>query len=210
MPLLKASLEAVLEAEPALSEEAHHPRVPRHRLGDGLRARDRRDPPRTSSPPLLFNDEDMAILSDFGVARAVAGYVSTTGKQLVLGTPHYISPEQARGQPLDGRTDIYSLGVTMYRAATGELPSAPPTGTSWPGCTWSSRPRRRARASRALQAVRADHPDLPGEGSRGALPQRRRAGRRAEHAAARRRARCAHDDGRVRHRRDEEDVREEE
>jgi len=64
----------------------------------------------------------MAILSDFGVARAVAGYVSTTGKQLVLGTPHYISPEQARGQPLDGRTDIYSLGVTMYRAATGELP----------------------------------------------------------------------------------------
>lgn len=71
---------------------------------------------------ILFADDDTAILSDFGVARAVAGYVSTTGKQLVLGTPHYISPEQARGLPLDGRTDIYSLGVTMYRAATGELP----------------------------------------------------------------------------------------
>ena len=71
---------------------------------------------------ILFRDDDTAILSDFGIARAVAGYVSTTGKQLVLGTPHYISPEQARGMPLDGRTDIYALGVTMYRAATGVLP----------------------------------------------------------------------------------------
>lgn len=71
---------------------------------------------------VLFDDAGRAVLTDFGIARAVAGYVSTTGKQMVLGTPHYISPEQARGMPLDGRTDIYALGVTMYRAATGELP----------------------------------------------------------------------------------------
>ena len=71
---------------------------------------------------ILFGDEGTAVLTDFGIARAVLGYVSTTGKQLVLGTPHYISPEQARGMPLDGRTDIYALGVTMYRAATGDLP----------------------------------------------------------------------------------------
>lgn len=71
---------------------------------------------------ILFRDDGTAVLTDFGIARAVAGYVSTTGKQLVLGTPHYISPEQARGMPLDGRTDIYALGVTMYRAATGDLP----------------------------------------------------------------------------------------
>ena len=71
---------------------------------------------------VLFGDDGGAILTDFGIARAVTGYVSTTGKQLVLGTPHYISPEQARGMQLDGRTDIYALGVTMYRAATGELP----------------------------------------------------------------------------------------
>jgi serine/threonine protein kinase len=62
------------------------------------------------------------VLTDFGIARAIASYVSTTGKQLTIGTPHYISPEQARGQPLDGRTDVYALGVTMYRAATGALP----------------------------------------------------------------------------------------
>ena len=71
---------------------------------------------------ILFQDDGTAVLTDFGIARAVAGYVSTTGKQLVLGTPHYVSPEQARGQVLDGRSDIYALGVTMYRAATGELP----------------------------------------------------------------------------------------
>jgi serine/threonine protein kinase len=71
---------------------------------------------------ILFADDGSAVLTDFGIARAIASYVSTTGKQLTIGTPHYISPEQARGQPLDGRTDVYALGVTMYRAATGALP----------------------------------------------------------------------------------------
>jgi eukaryotic-like serine/threonine-protein kinase len=41
---------------------------------------------------------------------------------MTIGTPHYISPEQARGQKLDGRTDLYALGVTMYRSATEQLP----------------------------------------------------------------------------------------
>jgi serine/threonine-protein kinase len=71
---------------------------------------------------ILFTADGAAVLTDFGIARVVASYVSTTGKQLIIGTPHYVSPEQARGQPLDGRTDIYALGVTMYRAATGDLP----------------------------------------------------------------------------------------
>ena len=71
---------------------------------------------------ILFDADGTAILTDFGIARALAGYASRTGKQVVLGTPHYISPEQARGEQLDGRTDIYSLGITMYRAATGDVP----------------------------------------------------------------------------------------
>jgi eukaryotic-like serine/threonine-protein kinase len=71
---------------------------------------------------ILFDADGSGILADFGIARAIASYVSTTGKRLTIGTPHYISPEQARGLPLDGRTDVYALGVTMYRAATGELP----------------------------------------------------------------------------------------
>ena len=71
---------------------------------------------------ILCGADGHAVLTDFGIARAIASYVSTTGKQLTIGTPHYISPEQARGMPLDGRTDVYALGITMYRAATGELP----------------------------------------------------------------------------------------
>ena len=71
---------------------------------------------------ILFDADGAAVLTDFGIARAIASYVSTTGKRLTIGTPHYISPEQARGMPLDGRTDVYALGVTMYHAATGALP----------------------------------------------------------------------------------------
>ena len=122
MPLLHASLQAQLDETGTLAEE----RLIRAARDIALAlafAHDTGVIHRDIKPSnILFDEDGTAILSDFGVARAVAGYVSTTGKQMVLGTPHYVSPEQARGQPLDGRTDIYGLGVTMYRAATGDLP----------------------------------------------------------------------------------------
>jgi len=60
-------------------------------------------------------------LVDFGIARIVdAPRITTT--QHVLGTPQYISPEQAMGGPIDNRSDIYSLGVIMYEMVAGELP----------------------------------------------------------------------------------------
>jgi serine/threonine-protein kinase len=68
----------------------------------------------------------MVKLLDFGIAketgkrRVVKGETTTTGQ--VLGSPHYMSPEQARGQPLDGRSDLWSLAVIMYRALTGKRP----------------------------------------------------------------------------------------
>ncbi len=77
---------------------------------------------------ILFDEHGNAIVADFGIARAVSNYVQQTGTNMVVGTPQYFSPEQARGQPLDGRADIYSLGVTLYRAATGVLPF---TGEDW-------------------------------------------------------------------------------
>lgn len=77
---------------------------------------------------ILFDDHGNAVVADFGIARAVSNYVDQTGTNMVVGTPQYFSPEQARGQPLDGRADIYSLGVTLFRAATGELPF---TGDDW-------------------------------------------------------------------------------
>ena len=71
---------------------------------------------------ILFDTHGNAVVADFGIARALSGYSNQTGTNMVVGTPQYFAPEQARAKPLDGRADIYSLGVTLYRAATGRLP----------------------------------------------------------------------------------------
>jgi serine/threonine-protein kinase len=71
---------------------------------------------------VLLREDGTAVVGDFGIARAVSGYVSATGVNMTIGTPQYISPEQAQGQALDGRSDLYSLGVTLYKATTGEAP----------------------------------------------------------------------------------------
>jgi serine/threonine-protein kinase len=77
---------------------------------------------------ILFDEHGNAVVADFGIARAVAGYADQTGTNMVMGTPQYFAPEQARGLSLDGRADIYSLGVTLFKAATGSLPF---TGEDW-------------------------------------------------------------------------------
>jgi len=71
---------------------------------------------------ILLADDGTPALSDFGIAGAVSGYVSATGVNMTIGTPHYISPEQVQGRTVDGRSDLYGLGVTLYKAATGDVP----------------------------------------------------------------------------------------
>jgi serine/threonine-protein kinase len=71
---------------------------------------------------ILLAAEGHPVLTDFGIARAVSGYVAATGFMMTVGTPAYISPEQAQGRPFDGRSDLYSLGITLYRMVTGEVP----------------------------------------------------------------------------------------
>jgi serine/threonine-protein kinase len=73
---------------------------------------------------VLLRSDGSAVLSDFGIARAVLGYLSSTGVDMTIGTPQYLAPEQAQGRPLDPRTDFYALGVTLYKAATGAVPFA--------------------------------------------------------------------------------------
>jgi serine/threonine protein kinase len=63
-----------------------------------------------------------AKLSDFGLSRSLHYNVPVTVEGQVAGTPHYMSPEQIRGEPLDERADIYSLGATYYTLLTGRLP----------------------------------------------------------------------------------------
>jgi tetratricopeptide (TPR) repeat protein len=63
-----------------------------------------------------------AKLGDFGLARAEAHTQTLTQAGAIMGTPVYMSPEQARAAPTDPRTDVYSLGVTLYEVLTGEVP----------------------------------------------------------------------------------------
>jgi serine/threonine protein kinase len=70
---------------------------------------------------LLENGVDRAYLTDFGLARA-SDDASLTYTGVVAGTPHYMSPEQADGQPLDHRSDLFSLGSVLYFMATGHPP----------------------------------------------------------------------------------------
>ena len=68
----------------------------------------------------LANDVE-AILTDFGLVR-IANTASQTASGMVSGTPAYMSPEQARGDPVDHRTDIYSLGIVLYEMLAGRVP----------------------------------------------------------------------------------------
>lgn len=71
---------------------------------------------------ILFNERGQAVLVDFGIARATDASNSMTQTGSILGTPYYMSPEQARGKEIDGRADIYSLGILLYQMLTGEVP----------------------------------------------------------------------------------------
>jgi serine/threonine-protein kinase len=59
-------------------------------------------------------------MTDFGIARITDSNKTKTG--IILGTPSYMSPEQLAGKKLDGRTDLFSLGVMLYQLLTGVLP----------------------------------------------------------------------------------------
>ncbi len=70
---------------------------------------------------IMFDEHGLAVVTDFGIAKAATGG-KLTGTGMSIGTPHYMSPEQARAQQLDGRSDIYSLGVVAFESLTGNVP----------------------------------------------------------------------------------------
>jgi tRNA A-37 threonylcarbamoyl transferase component Bud32 len=71
---------------------------------------------------VMLRDDNSPVLIDFGLARRSMDEAGTTGVGQVLGSPYYISPEQAQGQRADVRTDLYSLGVMFYEMLTGQRP----------------------------------------------------------------------------------------
>ncbi|MGZ8739043.1 MAG: protein kinase domain-containing protein [Gaiellaceae bacterium] len=71
---------------------------------------------------VLLNGDGRAKVTDFGIARSLDVEHGVTQTGTILGTSNYIAPEQASGQPVDGHTDVYSLGIVLYEMLTGEVP----------------------------------------------------------------------------------------
>lgn len=71
---------------------------------------------------LMLRQDGTLALADFGVAKQVKMKITDTGDGDIVGTPYYLSPEQALGQPVDARCDMYSLGVLAYELLTGRKP----------------------------------------------------------------------------------------
>ena len=127
---------------------------------------------------VLIDDDESggvrAAISDFGVARSLAGF-GLTVPGTVVGTLGYLSPEQARGEAVDGRSDLYALGILLYEMLTGELPFAAateaemlaqrltgsPRNLRWPGVTVP--PRLRDLVQRLLARDPARRPQSAAE-----------------------------------------------
>ena len=116
---------------------------------------------------ILLRSDGSAVISDFGIARALSGHVASTGVDMAIGTPQYLSPEQAQGRPLDARVDFYALGITLFKAATGEVPF---TSSDWfelarmhveqaPPSLRKRRPELSRRFERVVMKCLAKHPD---------------------------------------------------
>ncbi len=71
---------------------------------------------------ILFRADNSPVLTDFGIARTIKNDTKMTQVGAVIGTPLYMSPEQAKGEASDGRADLYSLGVVFYEMLTGARP----------------------------------------------------------------------------------------
>ncbi|MEO8193801.1 MAG: protein kinase [Gemmatimonadales bacterium] len=83
---------------------------------------------RDVKPENILLHEGAALVADFGIGKALSGGKSITQSGISVGTPSYMSPEQASGDPsIDGRSDLYSLGCVLYEMLTGEPPFTGPT-----------------------------------------------------------------------------------
>ncbi|MEO8692033.1 MAG: PASTA domain-containing protein [Acidimicrobiales bacterium] len=109
---------------------------------------------------LLFDDEGRLRLADFGLAKALSEAAWTEPAGVMLGTMRYASPEQAKGEALTGKSDLYSLALVLIEAVTGEVPFSTDTALG----TLMARVDNQLRAPDELGALgpaieRAAHPD---------------------------------------------------
>lgn len=73
-------------------------------------------------PNIMLREDGQIVLIDFGLAKAIVDATRSTAAGVLRGSPYYMSPEQAQGDELDGRSDLYSLGVIFFEMLTGSKP----------------------------------------------------------------------------------------
>lgn len=104
---------------------------------------------------ILVTRQGRVMVTDFGLARDVGAGATVTAADEIVGTPQFLSPEQARGEKIDGRSDLYSLGATLYALLAGR----PPYGTGSP----VSIALKHADPKERPQPLRSLVPDVPPE-----------------------------------------------
>jgi serine/threonine protein kinase len=100
---------------------------------------------------ILLDSQGNAYVADFGIAHLTFDSQSLTGTGMAIGTPAYMSPEQAQGQNIDARTDIYAMGIILYELLTGKIPFQGDTPMAL----------ILKHMSEPLPSPRASRPDLP-------------------------------------------------
>ena len=126
---------------------------------------------------VLVGAEGRLKVTDFGIARSGASQMTEVGS--IIGTAQYLSPEQARGAPVDQTSDLYSVGVVLYEMLTGQVPFTGDTPLEIAMKHLSEVPEAAVgAAARSAARPRLGRPARAGEGSVRALPERRGDGRR--------------------------------
>jgi eukaryotic-like serine/threonine-protein kinase len=105
---------------------------------------------------VMLREDNSPVLIDFGLARRSVDENTVTAHGQIVGSPYYISPEQSMGQDVDGRTDLYSLGVMFYEMLTGQRPYRGKTAAGNNGTA-----RQRAGAAPARESRRTPADDRP-------------------------------------------------
>jgi serine/threonine-protein kinase len=113
-PTLKQLIDRGLTPEQAVAEIRQVLEAARFAHRNGIVHRD------LKPQNVIVDGEGKAVVTDFGIARAGVSEITQTGS--VMGTPHYLSPEQAQGFDVTAVSDLYSIGVILYEALTGRVP----------------------------------------------------------------------------------------